>query len=83
MMDGFYCVLWPRNDCLFLQDIKENDLGWAAARPYLLAQRNTHCHCARFWKWCGAILFKVDPLSCTFTKCNVKFGVLLAEHNSE
>lgn len=41
VMDGFYCVFWPHNDCLFLQDIKENDLGWAAARPYLLAQRNT------------------------------------------
>lgn len=40
-MDEPLCILWPDNDCLFLQDIRRNDLGHAAARPHLLALRST------------------------------------------
>lgn len=43
MMDESFGVLWPHNDRLFLQNIRENDLGHAAARPHLLAQRKTVC----------------------------------------
>lgn len=43
VMDESFCLLWPRNDRLFLHDIRENDPGPAFARPHLLAQRNTVC----------------------------------------
>ena len=41
--DGWvsFCVSWPHNDCLLLEDIRENDLGHAAARPHLLAPSST------------------------------------------
>lgn len=41
VMDEPLCILWPDNDCWFLQDIRQNDLGHAAARPHLLALRST------------------------------------------
>lgn len=41
VMDEPLCILWPDNDGLFLQDIRPNDLGPAAARPLLLALRST------------------------------------------
>lgn len=36
-MDESVCILWPHSDGLVLQDIRENDLAHAAARPHLLA----------------------------------------------
>lgn len=69
VMDESFCLLWPHDDCLFLQDIRENDLGHAAARPHLLAQRSTVCCSGCVWEWHIVILLKVHlpprPLLCT------------------
>lgn len=35
-MDDSLCILWPYNDCLFLQDIRENDLGRACCQTSLI-----------------------------------------------
>lgn len=49
VMDEPLCILWPDNDCLFLQDIRRKDLGHAAARPHLLAPRSTSFSGRVFW----------------------------------
>lgn len=59
VMDEPFCALWPHRDRLFLQDIRENDLGHAAARPHLLAQSSTVCCSGWIWEWHLVILLKV------------------------
>lgn len=34
VMDESLCIFWPHNDCLFLQDIRGNDLDHTVARPH-------------------------------------------------
>lgn len=58
------CILWPRDDCLFLQDIRENDLGCAAARPPLLVEKSTVGCSGWIWEWHLVILLKVYPFPC-------------------
>lgn len=85
-MDEPLCILWPDNDCLFLQDIRRNDLGHAAARPHLLALRSTSFS-GRVWE-CHPddLITRASRLSSSppapaisaskrlFIICNVTFG---------
>lgn len=45
-MDDSLCILWPYNDCLFLQDIRENDLGRGCCQTSLIG---TEAHIFLIW----------------------------------
>lgn len=79
VMDESFCILWAHNECLFLQDIRENDLGHAAARPHLLARRSISFS-GRVWECHLVILLQMGLLP-RILLCTGDFKIKEAIHH--